>query len=81
MKPELPDWIIEGMHLTEEREVLRASARAAWRQRDAAKIARLAELHQILALRAATVEPQIEQVRALARAYKKNLFTAARAKP
>lgn len=80
MKPELPDWIIEGMRVMEEHEVLQARARAAWRQRDTAKIARLTELHQALALRAATADPQIEQVRALARAYKKNVFTTARVK-
>ena len=33
--PELPDWIIEGMLLEEEYEVLQTRARAAWRRRAA----------------------------------------------
>lgn len=47
MKPELPDWIIEGMRLTEEHEVLQARARAAWRRHSARDGARLSwQLHQ-----------------------------------
>lgn len=29
--PDLPDWIIEGMRVMEEHEVLQARAQAAWR--------------------------------------------------
>lgn len=80
MQPVLPDWIFEGLCLKEEHEVLHVRARAAWRHRDMAEIARLLELRQALALRAATAELQIEHVRASVRTHKKTVFTTARVK-
>lgn len=45
--PDIPDWIIEGMHLTEEHEVLQARARAAWRRHCARDGTRLSwQLHE-----------------------------------
>lgn len=44
-RPDLPDWIIEGMRLKVEHEVLQARARAAWRRhaaQDAVKYSKAA---------------------------------------
>lgn len=54
---ELPDWIIEGVRLVQEHEVLQARARAAWRMH----CARDAEYFSLAAHQAASRVEQFEK--------------------
>lgn len=73
MKPELPDWIIEGMRVMEVHEVLQARARAAWRRRCAHE----AQMWSFAAHRAASLveglETQLNNARESALSYPKPL--------
>lgn len=75
--PDIPDWIIEGMRVMEEHEVLQARARAAWRRHCAHEAQRWSWAAHRMALRVGRFQEQVRKSRRNAAAFPKARHEAA----
>jgi len=74
--PDLPDWIIEGMRLTEEREVLQARARAAWRRHAAQDAVKYCKAATESAVALNPLYKRLESLRQAARQFERHRDTS-----